>query len=69
MITTHGPMTAVKTSIGGHSVGGFAVKWIRVKKTKKETLAALNKKLFADPQGLLAWGEENTRRLTGRPRI
>ena len=60
----------VQTSIGGHSVSGFAVTWVRVSKpAKKETLTALNQKLFANPKALLAWGEENTRRLTGQPRI
>ncbi|HEY4329823.1 MAG TPA: hypothetical protein VGN88_08805 [Phycisphaerae bacterium] len=39
------------------------------KKPKRDSLAALNKKLFSDPKSLLAWGEENTRRLTGKPRI
>ena len=71
MTTTFLETPNATTSTGGRSVGNFAIRWVRVKKpTKKnETLAAINKRLFADPKKLLAWGEENTRRLTGHSRI
>ena len=70
MIAAQGETSPVKTSIGGHSVGNFSYRWRRIRKpARKPSLAELNKKLFADPTALLAWGEENTRRLTGQSRI
>ena len=50
--------------------GDSSFRWMRIKKSgKKASLAALNMALFADPKALLAWGEENTRLLTGQARI
>ena len=70
MSVTYIPIGSPNTSVGGHSVGTFSLRWVHVKKpARRETLAALNKLLFANPKELLAWGEENTRHLTGQPRI
>ena len=70
MTTQNFSALGVQTSIGGQSVGNFAVRWVSNKKpTKKKTLAALNKELFSNPSALLAWAEENTQRLTGQRRI
>jgi hypothetical protein len=73
MTTTFSEMQKTDTSTGSRVFGIFEVKWVHVakpaKRAKKESLAAINKRLFADPKGLLAWAEANSQKLTGQARI
>lgn len=70
MKTTYLETSGQSTSIGGHSVSSFAIRWVHVRQpSKKQTLAALNRQLFRNPQRLLQAAEANTRRLTGQPRL
>ena len=62
--------TQQQTSVGGQSVGSFDIRWVHVSEpTKKQTLAALNRQLFSNPQRLLELAESNTLRLTGKNRL
>ena len=70
MTMTNHETPGVVTAVGGRSASGFAVRWVHVNKpTKKETLAEVNRRLFANPALLLQLAEANTRRLTGQPRL